>query len=210
MIDTMSVDELRAARTKVAPVAEAPVDHPGRWLGGAIGAVTSLGAALVGMVVLDREQRGVTFDPVEIALLGIPIAWILGRALFPMARAGWRSALGAAVLVAVAAPPLGAIEILSGAVFQTNATVGIGSTTPGLAALILLPIAIPFSYLALVVTAPVGLVWAVLVRMTPATIPARLRAPRLLERLGTRHIVTFAAAILVVVQVVQAVQLAPR
>jgi hypothetical protein len=204
MSDSMSIDEPRATRTRLPETQ----DQPGRWLGGAIGALTSLGAALVGMQILDEEQRGSgTYDPVGIALLGIPIGWILGRQLFPMARSGWRSALGAAVLVAIAAPPLGAIEILSGAVFQTNASIGLGSSTPGLAALILLPIAIPFSYVALVVTAPVGLVWAVLVRLVPPSVPARLRVPRPLERLGTGHLLGVAAAAGVVAQLVR---LAPR
>ena len=179
-------------------------DHPGRWVGGAIGALTSLGAALVAMLLGD-EQRGVGYDSVDIALLGIPIGWILGRQLFPMARSGWRSALGAAALVAFAAPPLGAVEILSGAVFQTNATIGIGSSTPGLAALLLLPIAIPFSYLALIVTAPVGLAWAVLVRLVPGTVPARLRVPQPLDHLGTRHVLILAVAAVVVGQMAQLV-----
>ena len=204
MIDTMSVDDLRAAR----PQPEETQDHPGRWLGGAIGALSSLGAALVGMVILAEKQRGGgTYDPVGIALLGIPIGWILGRQLFPMARSGWRSALGAALLVAVAAPPLGAIEILSGAVFQSNASIGLGSSTPGLAALLLLPIALPFSFVALVVTAPIGLVWALLVGLIPATVPARLRIPHPLDRLGTRHLLALAGTAVLVAQVIQ---LAPR
>jgi hypothetical protein len=143
------------------------------------------------------------YDPVGIALLGIPIGWILGRGLFPMARTGWRSALWAGLLVAVLAPPLGAIEILSGAVLQTNATIGFGSSTPRLAALLLLPIAIPYSYVAIVVTAPVGLVWALFARLVPASVPARLRVPRPLDRLGTRHLLGLAATVVVAAQAVE-------
>ena len=194
-----------AAPTRLAahrPQAD-EADHPGRWLGGAIGALTSLGAAVIGMAILDEEGRRAMYDPVGIALLGIPIGWILGRQLFPMARSGWRSASWAGLLVAVAAPPLGAIEILSGAVFQTNATIGFGSSTPRLAALLLLPIAIPYSYVAILVTAPVGLVWALFARLVPTSVPARLRVPRPLDRLGTRHLLGLAAAVVVAAQAVE-------
>lgn len=94
-------------------------DWPGRWLGGLIGAVASLAAAIA-LYLLERPTDdfpgsivgGPTYP---IALLGIPIAFVLGRAAFPsIRRGGWGWALIAGSLIGLAAPPLGAIEILFG------------------------------------------------------------------------------------------------
>jgi len=52
-----------------------------------------------------------------------------------------------------------------------------------------LPFALVFSYLAVVVTIPVGVAWAILVKLIPVDAPARLRAPRTMERLGVRHLI---------------------
>ena len=160
-------------------------DHPGRWLGGAIGALASLVAALVASLLRTDGSRSLTTDWVTIGLLGIPIGFALGRQLLPIARSGgWGTALMTGVGLGLAAPPLGAIEILLGWGFA--ATNGIGSMQ-GLGTLILLPFAIPISYAAVVMTVPVGIAWAITVRLVSPGLLMRVAAPGWLARLGIRH-----------------------
>jgi len=173
------------------------VDQPGRWLGGAAGALASLMAAGVSHAI-DPDPSGTTFlDFTGVALLGIPIGFALGRAFWPYARSGgWRHALAIGIALAFAAPPLGAVEILG---IPAVAPWADGSTS-GLALLIALPIAVPISYLAVVVTLPVGLLWAVLVKLIPDGAAARLRVPRAFARLGVRHALIALVTWAVVVQ----------
>ena len=169
--------------------AVAIVDHPGRWLGGAIGAAASLLAALVAALVSSGEARdglmSLTSDWFEIGLLGIPIGFALGRQLLPTARSGrWGSAVMTGVGLGLAAPPLGAIEILLGwGLVPTN---GVGSP-PGLGILVLLPFAVPLSFAAVVMTIPVGIAWAVTVRLASPTLLERVAAPAWRAAIGIRH-----------------------
>ena len=195
------------ASEQIAQDGATDADHPGRWLGGAIGVLVSIGAAglATAWTGYDDARSGLlSFTVAQIALLGSPIAWILGRSFFPMARSrGGLAAMRAAALVAVVAPPLGAVEILAGYGLIERAMPGFGSPSPGLSTLVLLPIAIPFSYVGLIVTAPVAMVWAVIVRLVPDDLPARLRAPRRLERIGTRYLLAVVTIAVFAIQVVE-------
>jgi hypothetical protein len=170
-------------------------DHPGRWLGGAIGALVSLAAAVVAgwiegrPMLLDRESWSV------VGLLGIPIGFALGRQFFPLARSeGWRRAIAVGLLLGWLAPPLGAVEILGASDLLIT---GPGSSLfGGPVALLLLPIAIPISFIAVVITLPVGLAWGVLARLVPDEVLPRLRVPGWLAWLGIRH-----ALVLIAVEV---------
>ena len=191
MIGSPTIDRTHPTivpRRTVDPVS--PADHPGRWVGGVAGAVSSLLAAGV-IAVLSGDANPARNAAVLIPLLGVPIGFVLGRHLFPLARpGGWSAALGAGLLLGWIAPPLGAIEIFLGPGLLTRAAADTGLGTSGWLGLVFfLPFGLVFSYLAVVITIPVGLAWAVLVKLIPIDAPARLRAPRTIERLGARHLI---------------------
>jgi len=174
-------------------------DHAGRWLGGAIGALTSLVAAFVANRLATDGSRSLTTDWVTIGLLGIPIGFALGRQLLPTARSGgWGTALMTGVGLGLIAPPLGALEILIGWGFISPD--GLGGE-PGLGTLILLPFAIPISYAAVVMTVPVGIAWAVAARLVSPALLKRVAAPDWLARLGARHAILVAIAVIVLAEV---------
>jgi hypothetical protein len=178
-------------------VARARADVAGRWVGGAVGAFMSLVAAGV-TALLDVESNGrAGLDSwTRIGLLGIPIGFALGRHFLPLARsAGWRRALSAGLLLGSIAPPLGAIEILVGATLVPGAASGIGDLSP----LVLLPIALPASYFAILMTLPAGIAWGLAVRLVPDRWLARLRVRGPIERLGIRHVALVVAGGAVIV-----------
>ena len=185
--------------------ADKTTDWPGRWLGGLVGAGASLAAALALYVlegpIDDFPGSIVGGQTYPIALLGIPIAFVLGRAAFPsIRRGGWGWALVAGTLVGLAAPPLGAIEILFGPVLLPLDPSNIGQF--GL--IVFLPIALLFSYAVVWITLPVGLVTAIAIRALPPQLPAHLRAPQPLARLGVGHALVGLAIWAFVLQVVVA------
>lgn len=95
------------------------------------------------------------------------------------------------------APPLGLVVITwLGLVLPGT---GLGPSPFTSTGLLIIVLAIPYSFVALILTLPVGLLWGVLVRLVPVGLPARLRAPRPLERIGVRHLAVAAAALAVVV-----------
>jgi hypothetical protein len=177
-------------------------DHPGRWLGGAIGAAVALAAAAVAGVVATQAQQ-VDATWAWIALLGVPVAFVLGRQLFPLARSdGWFRALGVGLLLGWIAPPAGAIEIVYG--LMTAASV----QEPGITALwsvLLLPFALVVSFVAVAITLPAGIVWAVAVRFVPDRLVARLRVPDWLARFGARHLFALAGVAFVAAAVIGSV-----
>jgi hypothetical protein len=193
-----------AATTPGDGQAAAPADHPGRWVGGAIGAVVSLAAALVASRIApgDGSTGALSLDWTAVGLLGAPIGFALGRQLFPMARSeGWRRALSVGLLLGWVAPPLGAIEILATAgLFDSSVS---PPTFQGPLALVLLPIAIPISFIAIFMTLPVGLIWSVLARLAPGEALLQLRAPGWLAWLGIRHALVLLAVELLVLTVIR-------
>jgi hypothetical protein len=102
-----------------------------------------------------------------IALGGLPIGFLGGRALLPAARSGgWMTALAVGIGFGMIAPPLGAIEvILVGMLPFSNATSGFDDNVTGF--LVLLPLALVYSYVVVVLTIPAGLLWGVMVRAIP-------------------------------------------
>jgi hypothetical protein len=202
MVDTMSVDALLATRQR--PVEGR--DHPGRWLGGLVGAAGSLTAAIV-LFATERPLVGQSASLVggpraNIALLGIPIAFALGRTAFPSIRSGgWRWALLAGVLIGLAAPPLGALEIILGPFLLP-----LDPAAPDQVLIVaFLPVAFVFSYAVVWITIPVGLMTAIAIRALPPSLPERLRAPGFVAALGLRHAWLAAAVWAIVVQIGTAV-----
>lgn len=181
-------------------------DWPGRWLGGVVGALGSAAAAAV-LVAAETSRQDLASSIVGghdavIAALGIPIAFALGRAAFPsIRRGGWRWALVAGVLIGLAAPPLGALEILFGPLLLPIDPEG--ASRLGLIAF--LPIALVFSYAVVWITIPVGLLTALAIRAVPRGLPERLRAPDPLARIGVAHallaLTVWAAAVQIVTSV---------
>ncbi len=171
--------------------------HPGRWLGGAIGGLVSLAAALVATRIETGPSIFGWADWSMIGLLGVPIAFALGRALLPMARSeGWGRAISVGMLFGWIAPPLGAIEILGG-----SRLLGLANNSGGgPLALVLLPLAIPISFVAIFMTIPVGVAWGTLVRLIPDASLAALRVPPLLERVRVRHALVLIAAALILLE----------
>jgi hypothetical protein len=185
------------AAPRTPDVGKAPTDVPGRWVGGAMGALASLVAAgVAAQLDIASSGRAGLDSWTRIGLLGIPIGFALGRYFLPYARsAGWRRALSAGLLLGSIAPPLGAIEILGGATLVPGVASGIGSVAP----LVLLPIALPVSYFAIVMTLPAGIGWGLAVRLVPDQWFVRLRVPAPIERLGIRHVALLAIASAVIV-----------
>lgn len=193
MVAQLSLDDRTpvSPATVPTPVAATPsADWPGRWLGGLIGVLSCLVAAVVLFLLAgpgdERSPAFVDLSGLTIPLLGIPIAFALGRVAYPSIRSGgWRWALVAGVLIGLAAPPLGAIEILFGPFLLPLAS----GSSDQILMIALLPIALVFSYVAVVVTVPVGLVTALVIRALPASLPERVRMPSPLSRLGIVHAV---------------------
>ncbi|HET7029107.1 MAG TPA: hypothetical protein VFI34_01245 [Candidatus Limnocylindrales bacterium] len=187
----------------MAPPEVVPVTFPGRWLGGALGALASFlvgaGSWLVLHLLRDPDPL-VAADALDaaplVAFLGIPIAFVLGRHLFPIAhRDGWRSAAAAAVTFALIAPPLGDLELVAGAGLTPWASLGSANPLSAIAGGILIGgVGLVFSYVALPVTAAVAATWVVLMRLLPAWLPRRLEMPRTIARLGVRHLAYLALA----------------
>lgn len=201
-------DDTRDANGTIAPRAIVQPGRSGRWIGGALGASASLIAAMVAGAAAGLEPPVLTIDWVEIGLLGIPIGFVLGRQLMPTARSGgWGTALRIGLALGLAAPPLGALEILIGWALVPS---GHGVTAPGLGVVVLLPIAVPLSYLAVVMTVPVGLAWAVAVRLVPARLLERAAAPRWLGGVGFWRAIIGITAVLVGVGLAVSRQLATR
>jgi hypothetical protein len=177
-------------------VAIAPADHPGRWIGGVLGALVSL--ALVPLELIMEWPRWAGPDALAtLGLLGAPVGFALGRQAFPEARSGgWGHALGIGALVGVAAPPLGLMMIALVGIFLPES--GTAPHPLSSSGLLILMLGIPACFVALPVTLPVGLLWGVLVRLVPREMPARLRVPPPFDRLGIRHaaiVVAIAAVI---------------
>lgn len=147
-----------------------PVDRSGRVLGGLLGALVSLAVAGVGLVVRAPSDGGIRFDIdrlVGLGLLGVPVGFVLGYAACNAVRStGWRGALGIGVGIGFVAPPLGAIEILLIAGISAALDIArTGAPTVSLVApLLLLVYAVAFSFIAVVVTIPAGIAWALAVR----------------------------------------------
>jgi hypothetical protein len=174
-------------------------DHPGRWAGGALGALVSLAGAGLAHI-LETGSSSQLCPITTICLLGVPIAFVLGRQLLPSARRhGWRHALAIGLLFGWAAPPLGAAEITLGPLVAPWLADTVGITW--VEALALFAIAIPFSFLAVVVTLPVGVAWGVLARLLPDGMIEGLRAPAWLERVGLRHSIALLAGWIAIVQI---------
>jgi hypothetical protein len=183
-----------------------PVAFPGRWIGGAVGAVASLivgGVLWVFAEFADLQSsasRDVVGAGAVVGFLGIPIAFALGRHFAPIANdGGWRSGLSVAVAFALLAPPLGDLEIVLGsglAPWAVGDSVSIGTALYG--GLLIGIVGLVVSYVALPVTGAVALLWIVLMRTLIGELPARLEMPWPISRLGVRHAVIALIAWLVV------------
>ena len=196
-------------RTVTTSPATPAVDRPGRWVGGLIGALVSLAFAIA--VVIVGRVAAVDVESLTIlGLLGVPVAFVLGRAALPWVRdGGWRHAAVVGMALGWAAPPLGALEIVLG-MGMLEGLVGqsavISCDVPGLvAAPIFLVYAVPFSFIAIVVTIPLGIAWGLATHAVPDRWLARARMPRPIAALGVRHL---AALVLIVVGGVLIVQIA--
>ena len=138
--------------------AERGVDAPGRWLGGFIGGALSLAFALMAPLVGEPSDAFVDFGMWQwVGLLGIPVGFIIGRAFLPAARsADWRHAAVVGIGLGWLAPPLGAPLAVSffagdGWVCDPTRIVAV--------AIAILPFAVVISFIAVIVTIPIGIVW---------------------------------------------------
>ena len=198
------MDVASPAVTVHPPTAETQ-DHPGRWVGGVIGAVASVvvaGVASIAGWVMGALDDGTILS---VGVLGMPVGFVLGRAALPSAREdGWWNAVGMGLLIAFAAPPLGAIElVLGGGALGDVSRFGGCDVPPVLAASVLLMYAIPFSFIAVVLTIPAGIVWALATFVVPDGWLRRARMPRPIAALGVRHLVILATVAVVVAGVAQ-------
>jgi len=204
----MDASTFRSPPVTAQPTAGTPaVDHPGRWIGGLVGAVASLVFAL-GSLLVDGATTIDVGVLTMVGLLGVPVGFVLGRAALPWARDdGWRHAAVVGLALGWAAPPLGALEIVVAmGLLEDNGGVAaaISCSTPGLVgALILLLYAVPVSFIAIAVTIPVGIMWGLATRALPDRWLQRARMPSTIAALGVRHVVLILAVIVLAVAVVQ-------
>jgi hypothetical protein len=193
-------------------VADVPVAFPGRWVGGAVGAVASAGVGIALLAVTVAADDQGLLPAAAVAFLGIPVAFVLGRHLAPVAHDGGSGgALAAALTFALLAPPLGDLEIIGGlslSPWASGGTVDVGSAVFG--AFFVGGIGLVVSYVALPVTAAVALVWIVLMRSIPVSRFARFEAPPWLARFGVRHVALAAAVALIVAWTAWAIVAPPR
>ena len=188
--------------------ATAAVDHPGRWIGGLLGSIASIAVAGVGLMAAVVWP---TFDPellVTVGLLGAPVGFVLGRAALPLAReAGWAQAAVAGFGLGWLAPPLGAAEILLGwGVLEGLGPVGVAqscSTPAVVSGLALLVVAIPMSFIAIVVTIPAGIAWGLATRAVSDRLLESARMPRPVASLGVRHGVLVLTVVVVTMAAMQ-------
>ena len=149
---------------------------PGRWLGGFVGIAALVATAMAAGAVVtlmngdDSAESSGFLSSDGLGFIwagGLPIAFLGGRALLPAARSGgWLTALAIGLVFGLIAPPLGAIEvILVGLLPFSGATSGFGDNVTGL--LVILPIAVVYSYVAAIITIPAGLLWALMARAIP-------------------------------------------
>src|SRR5262249_45484533 len=137
--------------------------------------------------------------------LGIPVAFVAGRHLAPIAReAGSSGALLAAGTFAVLAPPLGDAEIVLGPllapwIWEQPAW---GSVPISLLAF---TFGLGVSYIVLPITVAVGVVWLSLMRLVPPAVFVRLTVPAPFDRLGVRHLFLVLFIWFVVIQVAWAI-----
>lgn len=166
-----------------------PVVFPGRWVGGAIGALATVLVG-AGLFLFSRLAGDLDLGMwIAICALGIPIAFVLGRLLGPTARdGGWGSAFIAAISFGFLAPILGDIEIVGGNLLVPSIT-NQGGADAVAGALFVGLVGLVFCFVAAPVTLAVGMVWVILMRTLPVGDTTALRVPRWLERLGVRHAV---------------------
>ena len=182
-----------------------PSDQPGRWLGGAAGAISCLVVALFIRLAEGSFQVAApwisTLSWAWIAMLGTPVAFVIGRAAYPSIRAGgWAQAIGVGLLLGFVAPPLGGLEIVLGPFLVPQDLRASG----GLGLILALPLVAAFSYVVVWVTVPVGVLTGLLVRAIPDRWAANLRARRPIDRLRVRHVLFALATWAVAVQIVSA------
>ena len=193
---------------KAEPTAAArPIAVPGRWLGGAVGVIATLlvagGLALIHLLLDDPLQPAATspfLGGAAIAVLGVPIAFVLGRQYSPLAPdGGWSNAAFTALCFALLAPPLGDLEIIVGLGLSPWNSGAVDATGMLAGALFIGVIGLVVSFVALPVTAIVAFVWIVLMRLLPRDWPARVAMPPSVSRFGVRHVVYLLLAWLAIV-----------
>jgi hypothetical protein len=181
-----SSDFVPAVADASEDVSVKPVTFPGRWVGGAVGiaATAVVGAALFAVDVATAEDLAPAWF---ICVLGIPIAFVLGRQLAPIAGGGgWGSAAWAALSFGLLAPPLGNLEIVAGALMLPGGWNQQPTYAVAVAMLVLIA-GMAVCFVAAPMTLAVGFLWVVLMRLIPPDRVARLRMPPSIERLGVRH-----------------------
>jgi hypothetical protein len=181
----------------VAPVEDLPsaerpraVTFPGRWVGGAVGALSAVIVAVPLVVLGQAPELQILLAGAAVCALGIPIAFVLGRHLAPVALEQERgSAFTALLTFALLAPLLGDIEVVFGPVLIAPLPPTADSTSVVALAILLVGVGAVVSFVAVPATFAVGLVWVVILRAIPADRLGEFRAPIWLERFGIRHAV---------------------
>lgn len=199
-----NVDQPSNARAQTSPIA-----HPGRWVGGAIGV---LATALVGGAILavDALDSGLDLGAAAVVcLLGLPIAFVLGRHLAPIARdGGLGSAVWAGLSFGLLAPILGDVEIVMGSLLAPWITRQSGAEA-FVTAPIVLVFGLVFCWLSVPITLAVGFAWVAVMRVMPPDLATRLEVPHPIDHLGVRHAVIALGIWLVVVQLAWALARPP-
>jgi len=153
----------------VTPAAEPSPPVPGRWIGGLVGAGLSLLVAAIGALGLRGTDFGFAIQSTtQLGAFGIPVGAVLGMLFWPIGRrARGLGVLGVGLAIGVLALPLGDVIIVT-----TLAASAVSERTVDLAgalvsALSMSIIGLVFSVVAAPITIPVGIAWAVIVRLLP-------------------------------------------
>jgi hypothetical protein len=156
----------------------------GRFMGMLVAVAISFATVLV---PLDEMGLSSISGLQGIGLIGAPVAALLGWWLTPsVAGAAWRVALGIGVRMGVLAAVLGVLEIAYVQLLQALAYEPDLQGSSVTAAALLALIGLPYAILAVPVTIPCGLAWAITMR---AILPERIRtAPDARGSIGVWHL----------------------
>ena len=147
-------------------------DIPLRLLGTTVAAAIALGIAALGAdsnAILGRSSP-------PLGILGLPGVALLGWFIGPsVARAGVGRTLGLGLVMGLAAEPLGVITVVATLAVDSLRTAGADPASLIVGIPMLTVLGVIYGVVALVVTLPAGVAWAVATRVLVA-LGARLRA----------------------------------
>ena len=164
------------------------------------GMAIAIGVSLATLLpILPINPVSPSLDLGQVGLFGAPVAPLVGWWLTPtVVKGSWRHAAGVGLGVGVLAAYLGVLMtayiVLVGALLGIEESTGFANDVEG--SLFIAMVGLPYGTLALPITIPCGIAWAVLVRGLLRRLPGATEVGR--SRVGVWHIVGLLVAVVVV------------